>query len=78
MLTSAVIVGNTNHLRGVLHRALKPFVETGLVLFQARPGGEKVITTSEDQYVRICTLGDRKATSLQILKVKRKKKVRFQ
>lgn len=51
---------------GTVHNALKHFEKTTSVVCKARSRRSKVTTLLEDQYIRLCSLRDRKATSLQM------------
>lgn len=43
-----------------MHGSLQRFAETGSVVSKARSGRPKVTTPSEDQYIKLSSLRDRK------------------
>uniref|UniRef100_A0A3B4V6T2 Transposase Tc1-like domain-containing protein n=1 Tax=Seriola dumerili TaxID=41447 RepID=A0A3B4V6T2_SERDU len=55
--------------RGTVHGTLKRSAETGSLVSKARSGRPKVTTPSEDQYIKLSSLRDRKATLSQIQKL---------
>ena len=63
-LSQCQIMARLKVSKGAMHGILKCFAETGSVVSKARSG--KVTTPIEDQYIKLSSLRDRKATSSQI------------
>uniref|UniRef100_A0A3B4XSX8 Transposase Tc1-like domain-containing protein n=1 Tax=Seriola lalandi dorsalis TaxID=1841481 RepID=A0A3B4XSX8_SERLL len=59
-------MGRLKVSKGAVHGTLKRFGETGSVVSKARSGRPKVTTPSEDQYIKLSSLRDGKATSTRI------------
>ena len=53
--------------KGAWHGVLKHLAETGSIATKARTGRPKVTTLSEDQYIKLSSLRDRKTISSQKL-----------
>uniref|UniRef100_A0A3B4XIU1 Paired domain-containing protein n=1 Tax=Seriola lalandi dorsalis TaxID=1841481 RepID=A0A3B4XIU1_SERLL len=65
-LSQRQIMARLKVSKGAVHGTLKRFAESGSVVSKARSGRPKVTTPSEDQYIKLSSLTDRKATSSQI------------
>ena len=65
-LSQRQIMARLHVSKGAVHGTLKRAAETGSVASKARSGRPKVTTPSEDEYIKLSSLRDRKATSAQI------------